>query len=329
MNAFLAQLIDRGTLAFAALMHAESADRPARSVEAATWLARPDFFTPQVKAARPVFHSETDFTFASPVALGPERNRVVHGRLFRAGSSLKDRPTVVLLHGWNDELGYLFRQPAVARRLAATGLNVAMLELPYHLHRRPAAPPEVRDFISGDLAAMMAATHQALADHRALFAWLAEQGSHRVAVWGYSLGGWLAGLLACHDPAVDTAVLATPLSDIAETVQHLPFCRTVCRSLRREPLDLSPLSLTAHRPLVPKERLLLVFGEHDLFIPQPTLEMLWESWDRPERRTLPHGHMSILASRRVLRETGEWLWRRLVRAEAERQHLSAPGSMEI
>jgi dienelactone hydrolase len=313
VNQTLAHFIDRATLSLASLMHVESADRPAHAAEAAEWLARPDFFTPEAPAAKPRFRSETDFTFASARDIGPACNRLVHGKLFRAGSRLKDRPTLVLLHGWNDELGYLFRQTALARRLSATGIHVAMLELPYHLHRRPGAPPDLRDFISGDLAAMVAATHQALADHRAFFAWLAEEGTSRIAVWGYSLGGWLAGLLACHDPAVDTAILSAPMSDVAATMAQLPFCRPVRRSLGREAVDLSPLNLTSHRPRVPVERLLLLAGEHDLFIPRASLDELRDVWGRPEFRVLPHGHISLLASGRVSRDTGEWLWRRLVR----------------
>jgi hypothetical protein len=318
VNKLLAHLIDRSVISLAGLMHAESADRPARSREAAEWLARPEFFTPEAPPAKPQFSGEHDFTFASPCENGPPRNRLVHGRLFFAGSSLKGRPTVVLMHGWNDEPGYLWRQPSLARRLAATGLNVAMLELPYHLHRRPSAPPELRDFISGDVAAMVAATHQALADHRALFGWLGEQGTNRIAVWGYSLGAWLAGLLACHDPRVDTAVLSTPMSDVAATMAQLPFCRPLRRSLAREPVDLSRLNLASHRPLMPLERVLLLVGEHDLFIPRPSLDELWEVWGRPERRVVAQGHMSILASRRVVRETGDWLWSRLIRPTAER-----------
>jgi pimeloyl-ACP methyl ester carboxylesterase len=165
---------------------------------------------------------------------------------------------------------------------------------------------------------MVAATHQALADHRALFGWLGEQGTNRIAVWGYSLGAWLAGLLACHDPRVDTAVLSTPMSDVATTMAQLPFCRPLRRSLAREPVDLSRLNLASHRPLIPLERVLLLVGEHDLFIPRPSLDELWDVWGRPERRVVAQGHMSILASRRVVRETNDWLWSRLIRPTAER-----------
>lgn len=315
MNALTARWIDHATLAFARLMHAESADRPAHGAAAAAWLARPDFLAPDVAAARPRFHSATDFTFDSPVREGPPETHCVWGRLFRAGSDLAARPAVVLLHGWNDEFGYLLRQPVLARRMAAMGLHVVMLELPYHLRRRPPAPPGPRDFISGDLGAMMTATHQALAEHRALFRFLREQGCHRIAVWGYSLGGWLAGLLCCQDAGVDTVVLGTPLSDLRATMEHLPFCRPVIRSLSREPVAaLDRLNLSAHRPQVPTDRLRLLVGEHDQFIPRATLDTLWETWGRPDRRIEAHGHMTILGSRRVLRETTEWLWSRLVRS---------------
>jgi hypothetical protein len=313
VHELIAKLVDHATLGIAVLMHAESGPRPPRRAAAAELLARPDFFAPDLSDAIPVFRNEHDFTFASPVTTGNLANDVVHGRLFRAGSQLAARPVVVLLHGWNDEFGYQLRQPALARRFTERGIHCAMLELPYHLHRRPKAPPAIRDFISGDLAAMIAATHQALAEHRALFGFLEKSGCTRIALWGYSLGGWLAGLLACHDPRVDTLVLSTPMSDIGTTIQHLPFCRTVRSSLRQEPLDLSGLNLTQHRPFPPAERRLLQVGEHDQFIPKATLDELWKEWERPLCRIEPHGHMSILGSPRILRETVDWLAARLIR----------------
>ncbi len=313
MNEHLAKAADRFTLALAELMHAESGPRPPRSVEARALLDRADFFTPEVAPADLAFRNETDFTFPSPVAANEESNRTVHGRLFRAGSSLIARPVVVLIHGWNDELGYLFRQPQIARSLIARGLHCVMLELPYHMRRRPKAPPAIRDFISGDLAAMIGATHRALAEHRALFAFLEKAGCTRIGLWGYSLGGWLAGLLSCHDARVDSLVIGTPMCDIRATVENLGFCRSVRQSLDREPLDISALNLTGHRPLVPLDRILLYVGEHDQFIPPESLEALWRAWGRPERRIEPHSHMTILAPPRILRATEDWLERKLIR----------------
>lgn len=313
MKEFLAKAADHFTLALAELMHAESGPRPPRAAEARALLARQDFFTPDVAPAELVFSNETDFTFPSPAPASEEANRTVHGRLFRAGSSLIARPVVVLVHGWNDEVGYRWRQPEVAKKLNARGLHCVMLELPFHMHRRPEAPPAVRDFISADLAAMVGATHQALAEHRALFGFLEKAGCTRIGVWGYSLGGWLAGLLACHDPRVDSLVIGTPMSDIEATVDHVGFCRAVRQSLAREPVDLAALNLTSHRPLVPLDRLLLYVGEHDQFIPAESLEALWQAWGRPERRIEPHSHMTIQMSNRILRDTEEWLERKLIR----------------
>lgn len=313
MNEFFAKAVDYLVLALAETMHAEPGPRPPRADEARAMLERSDFFTPDVAPAELVFSSETDFHFESPVAWGTEANRVVHGKLFRAGSSLTARPVVVLVHGWNDEVGYRLRQPQIARSLNRRGLHCAMLELPFHMHRRPEAPPAIRDFISADLAAMIGATHQALAEHRALFGFLEKSGCSRIGLWGYSLGGWLAGLLACHDARVDSLVIGTPMSDIEATVGQLGFCRSVRHSLRREPVELASLNLTSHRPLVPLDRLLLCVGEYDQFIPAESLEALWHAWGRPERRIEPHGHMTILASNRILRETEEWLERKLVR----------------
>lgn len=313
MNEFLAKAADHFTLALAELMHAESAPRAPRSAEAKALLERPDFFAPEVAPAELVFSGDVDFTFQSPVPAEETENRTVHGRFFRAGSSLAARPAVVLIHGWNDEVGYHLRQPTIAREFNARGLHCVMLELPYHMHRRPEAPPAIRDFISGDLAAMIGATHRSIAEHRALFGFLEKAGCSRMGLWGYSLGGWLAGLLSCHDPRVDSLVIGTPMCDIRATVANLGFCRPVRESLRREPLDISALNLTNHPPFVPLDRMLLYVGAYDQFIPADSLEALWQAWGRPERRIEPHGHMTILGPRRILHATEDWLEKKLIR----------------
>src|SRR5438552_2810050 len=153
--------------------------------ELAARLCDPDLFGNGVQAARDLtFTSETHFHFTSPIATPWPVNNLVSGRLFRCGANWRERPAVILVHGWNGEAHYLWQFPYWARRLSAVGVNTAMLELPYHGHRRPRGEGVIDNFISGDLLLVLEATRQSMADLRALIGWLQAQGCPRVGIWG-------------------------------------------------------------------------------------------------------------------------------------------------
>ncbi len=111
---------------------------------------------------------------------GFERRQIVAPRgpltFFRAGQG----PTLVLLHGANDQAGAWYRiAPALAR-----GQRVLIPDLPGHGESAPATGPlAVADLLAG-LDALLAA----------------EAPGERVTVAGNSLGGFLALLLAHRHP---------------------------------------------------------------------------------------------------------------------------------
>ncbi|MFO1500675.1 MAG: alpha/beta hydrolase family protein [Verrucomicrobiota bacterium] len=138
--------------------------------------------------------ADGSFTFASPVKTPAARNNTVYGKLYPISSDWPQRPTVILLHGWNAELCYYRLFPYLAELLGSARINTLTFELPYHMQRRPRQGP-VTDFISSDVPAMIEATRQAVAEIRGLCRWISEQGPGGVGLWGFSLGAWLAGLV--------------------------------------------------------------------------------------------------------------------------------------
>jgi dienelactone hydrolase len=271
-------------------------------------LQRPDLFTGAVEPARDLnFKSEHDFQFTSPMDSPWHENHVVHGKFYRAGKDWRAKPSVILLHGWNGELGYWRQFPYLAWRLNRRGVNAAMFELPYHAQRKPQARDAIRNFISHDLRRMIEATQQALADARALLGWLEEQGSPRVGFWGVSLGAWLAGLLACHEPRGQFAVLMTPVNRMDRAIRELAFCEPIRRSLGETELCLDPLNLLSYEPRLPPEKILLVQSRYDLFAPSETVEELWQRWGQPHMWRLRHGHISVLMSFPVMERTVRWI----------------------
>jgi alpha-beta hydrolase superfamily lysophospholipase len=247
--------------------------------------------------------------YASPVITPFPENNTVHGRWFPASDRWEGYPTAILLHGWNAALFYRYGFPLLAARLQRAGVNVAAIELPYHMQRRP-RQGVVTDFISSDLERTIEASRQAIADVRVLCDWFASRTGRGVGVWGFSLGAWLAGLVAHAEPHLNFAVLTTPIARIDRVIDELPFCEPVRRSLESLSLDLRGLNLVSHQPRLDPSRILLMESRHDLFAPAETVEELWQAWGQPEIWRLSHGHISVMASVAIMRRAGQWIARK-------------------
>jgi dienelactone hydrolase len=314
MLSVICEAIDRWVIRSAAKRLPPPTGADPHLAQAAEMIRKPGFFYNGVVPAPMELLGGKKFKFSSPVQTAVPENNTVYGNLARCGARWRQRPAVILLHGWNDKLNYNYRFPSLARDLTRRGVNSIIFEMPYHFRRRPARKGVRSDFISEDLAHTVEATHQALAEINAMVAWLQAQGVKRVALWGFSLGGWLAGLAACFNPAIACAVLVTPVVRMDRMVQDTPFCKLLRGSLGAQSenmADWSKLNLTAHKPLVPKINILLIQAQYDLFVPGSTLEELCQTWDEPEMWRLPHGHISVLTSSSTMKEVMRWMGPRL------------------
>ncbi|MEX2381947.1 MAG: alpha/beta fold hydrolase, partial [Opitutales bacterium] len=207
----------------------------------------PDYFADPVSQTNLEFYAGNMFRFPSPVPSPWEENNFVFGQLHtahRSPSAAGSGPAVLLLHGWNGEQGYRLLFPLLARRFRQLGLTVAMIELPYHGTRKPKSGP-LRNFLSGDIAHMMEATRQAIADIRAMIDWLHTHGYGPLAIWGVSLGAWLGGLVACVEKRLQAAVLLTPVPKLEEAIENLAFCRHIRASMEGRDISAAELNLTA------------------------------------------------------------------------------------
>ncbi|HVM60911.1 MAG TPA: alpha/beta fold hydrolase [Verrucomicrobiae bacterium] len=308
MRAALAKPLDWCTIQLARLNVPDAKNAEGLATRAQAVLENPDFLGgPAVAPPDFRFVTKRAFQFSSPAPSPWRRNNTVHGRLYEASKSWRDKPTIILLHGWNAQTMYHTLFPHIARRLARRGVNAAMFELPYHSRRKPRGRGAVRNFLSGDLVHVAQAAHQSLADARALIAWLKEQGSPRIGLWGISLGAWLSGMLACTEKRVDVVVLMTPVARMDRLIAEADFCAPIRRSLGSANVRLDSMNLTSHRPRIAAENILIVACEHDLFAPIDTIEELSATWGVTEMWRLRHGHISVLMSMPVMERTIQWV----------------------
>lgn len=148
--------------------------------------------------------------------------------------------------------------------------------------------------------------------------WLLKEGCPAVALWGYSMGAWYAGMAACHDSRLAAAILCAPcprLNPWMEKHAARPRIRSMLQRTEQllEKVNLTPINLTRIHPVIPSENILLMEGIYDLLCPKKDIEDLWQTWRQPEICRLPHGHVGI-CSGLPLGLTGrvlDWLGHRL------------------
>jgi len=293
MIASLSRLIDWSAIQVLTIRTPRDNGQSPRLEEALQFLKGPDFIPAESQPARVEFNGPLHFRFPTPRPGDFAENNVVYGRLYRCAERWQERPVIVLLHGGMDFPNHRFLFPLIARRCNRAGFNAATMELPYHFQRH------VRQLDGGIYLRWAELMAQGVAEIRALTGWLLGEGCPAVALWGVSLGAWLAGLVSCRDARLASVVMtASPArlnNLLSQAEQVIGRRRREVRLPRREAydaLDTTPLNLNLSQPIIPRENILLIEGMYDLCVSSGPIE-LWQTWGRPEIWRLPHGHIGI------------------------------------
>ena len=314
MIAPLAKLMDWSALQVAAMLPSirKCARDDSKLTEAIEFLNGPNFIPAESKPAELEFKSNIHFTFPSPRPCEFAENNIVHGRLYRRAKDWQKFPTLILLHGGGDFLNYRYRFSLIVPAIRRAGFNAATLAAPYHFQRR------VRRIEAFDHLRVAEAFGQGVAEIRALTGWLLGQGCPSVALFGISLGGWLAGLTATSDSRLAAIVLAVTgvrrdyRATRGERVLWTPMRKALEKQkAAREALDKTPMNLTLSQLVIPKENILLIRGRYDLIVEAEQTEELWQKWQQPEIWRLPHGHISWMFTPGLTSRVLRWLTPRL------------------
>lgn len=173
---------------------------------------------------------------------------------------------------------------------------MATLVAPFHFQRRPRQLDGALG--SSDCLQLAEATAQAIAEIRAMTGWLQGEGCPIVALWGFSMGAWHAGMVACRDARLACVVLAAPCARMnpwAEQRALRPVVRARLQKVRKlcEGLSLTALNLTTTQLVIRRKNVLLIEGIHDLMCPKNDIEDLWQAWGQPDIWRLPQGHVGV------------------------------------
>jgi pimeloyl-ACP methyl ester carboxylesterase len=232
-------------------------------------------------------------------------NRVVTARWMhpRAGPR---RRALVYVHGWLEPGPWVEKAVFLPPLYDALGVDTLHLELPFHGRRNPPSSLFHGElFWTADLVRSFEAVRQACQDTRELVTWLRAQGYTEVGVTGISLGGSIAMVLACLEPATpDYVVPIVGHLQLADAVEDAPIFWRMKRDLERFGVDraerrriFAGLGLGDLRPLLPPARQLWIMARDDLFITAEVVERQWRAWGEPRLEWIPGGHMTFALSR--------------------------------
>lgn len=212
------------------------------------------------------------------------------------------RPWLVCLHGFGmGQPGVDFRAFR-ALALHRLGLNVLLPVLPSH---GPRAMSDVRGegFMSVDLVDSVHGLAQSAWDVRRAMRGLREQHSaEQIGVYGLSLGGYVAALVASLDDDLACVIAGIPCTDFPSLYRrHSPGW---VRRLAYQEGALGPMASEVHRvvsplamaPLVAAERRFIFGGLGDRMSTFDQARRLWEHWDRPLLGSYNGGHVGFFFS---------------------------------
>jgi hypothetical protein len=210
------------------------------------------------------------------------------------------RPWMVCVHGYRmgaplvDFVG--FRALWLHHQM---GLNVLMPILPLH-GPRTVGRRSGDGFLTGDYLDTLHLQAHAIWDLRRLLGWLrATQGDPPIGVYGLSLGGYTAALLAALEADLQCVIVGIPATNFVRLARwHIPsflHAATEFVGLHWDELEtimrvVSPLAMPAR---VPRERCFLFAGVADRLVPPDHVRDLWRHWDRPRIEWYEGGHVSF------------------------------------
>lgn len=211
------------------------------------------------------------------------------------------RPWVVCVHGFGMGRGAMDVRAFRARQLhEQLGVNVALPVLPLHGPRQDPGAGMGEGFMSIDLIDSVHGLAQSASDVRAAMMWIRTvDGDVPIGVYGISLGGYVAALVASLEDGLACAIAGIPAVDLP-ALYHRHSTPAV-RRRAREAGALGPEADAVHSvvsplvlsPRLDRSRRFVFAGVGDRMSTSGQASRLWEHWDRPAVAWYPGGHVGF------------------------------------
>ena len=245
---------------------------------------------------------------------GYERNNVVHAQHWRHDGG--PRPTLCAIHGFIGSAylanGLFFSLPWFYR----SGYDVMLYTLPFHGRRAEKYSPfSGYGCFAHGFAGFAEAMAQAVHDFRSLIDYLEFTGVDRIALTGMSLGGYTSALIASVDDRIQAVIPNVPVVTPETAVDEwFPANKVVALRTRLTQTDREDSAAAAmyhsplnYRPLVPRDRRLIITGLGDRLARPEQAELLWEHWDRCAFHWFPGNHILHVSQPDYLRRMARFM----------------------
>jgi pimeloyl-ACP methyl ester carboxylesterase len=229
-----------------------------------------------------------------------KENQRVHVRYWRHDSA--PTGTMIAVHGWtmgDQRLNSLAFLPGVFYRL---GLNVALIELPFHGRRKPLrvkgdASEEIM-FPSSHLVRTNECMGQIISDLRQLREFLREDAGEEIGVIGMSLGGYIGALWSSLD-LLSFCIPVVPMVSMSDIAWEFLSRDSHFRIFKKQGLtqELLESIYRLHCPLtyelqLKRERTLIIAGSDDRIVPATQPRALQKHWGMPAIHWMDGGHLA-------------------------------------
>jgi acetyl esterase/lipase len=220
---------------------------------------------------------------ASPVQDAPPNDLIHALHLYRP--DCPTAPTMIYVHGWGVRRLQM-RLNLGLRWLAPLGMNLLLVEQPYHMQRSPAHSYYSGEFsIGANLPQTVSTVQQSVWDTQVMISWLLGQGVNRVGVAGESLGGLVAALVAQFDPRIAYTIPIMPAVRLDRVFWRARLTRQVRMGLRDQGLT-PQMTAQALRTIFPgryplaidRRRVLLIQGRADRVVFPEYTTRLAQRW---------------------------------------------------
>lgn len=261
---------------------------------------------------------ESSFTAVNPAMRERWRawksNNIVRAQHWRHDDG--PRPTLCVIHGFMGSSylanGRFFALPWYYR----SGYDVVMYTLPFHGKRAERFSPfSGFGYFAGGMSGFAEAMAQAVHDFRSIIDYLRGTGVDRIALTGISLGGYTSALVASVDDRLEAVIPNCPVVTPATLFDEwFPANKLVRLGLRLSHIGRAELAdgLSYHcpltyRPLLERDRRMIITGLGDRMAPPDHAVKLWEHWDRCALHWFPGSHVLHVSQLDYLRRMTAFL----------------------
>lgn len=208
---------------------------------------------------------------------------------------------IILIHGWRasklNRLEYVFLDRFIEKRY-----NMYRYILPFHMDRCPDTSLYSGEyFFSANVNRTLKSVQQSVSDIRALIRYIKEKRDGKIIIIGLSLGGLIANLLCQVEENIDMLISLFYANDLSFTAFETTAGKFIKEDFIKNNFDMNKLrecwsiinpSLT--KPLIARDKILLVSGIYDKYVLKEDTDQLWIQWGKPTRYIYRCGHSGIV-----------------------------------